>query len=190
MIPVGSKHAAWLIARAAKTVHCEKCDIVYAYEVTRHGTGEAFNPLFLAGEAAQKKCEEDAVKDVQRKLDQAIEVVPCPGCGWISEEMWGEARRLHLRRVKFAAIALLCALVIPFFMLYAATCQTDGEPVSSRMIIECVAMILFQVALAIGMLVGRGIACRGYNPNDEPVDLRLSKGRARAKKIEGPEDRD
>ncbi len=80
--------------------------------------------------------------------------------------------------------------MVPFFMLYAAIYHRDGEPVCMRMVIELCAMILFQTTLAVGMLVARAIACRRYDPNDDPVAARLAIEHSRAVRVPELEEKD
>ncbi len=180
LIPIAKTFTAASWGSAFKLVQCEQCVKVYVYRVKRRGQGEGTSPLFLDDEGAQNRATQRAACELQKELDSAIDVVPCPACGWIQSDMQALARRQHLPRLKIAGIALLIALLVPSLMLLAAITKPPEEPVSTRMFVEVLVIMLVQFATGVALLLGRSLAAEHYDPNSEDVEGRLQKGRGRA----------
>jgi hypothetical protein len=131
-------------------VACARCGCEYFYKFTRIGLGSGQAPYGIGVDRATRKANEQAQKDLDRRLATEAELVPCPKCTWINDELVAGYRRgtyRHLGRVAglTAAIGgsvgvvmslvlgfndpttLVCALLIPagFFL-------TAGVPLLLR----------------------------------------------------------
>jgi hypothetical protein len=162
-------------ASSHKVVKCEQCGKEYVYQVWRHGQGEAFNALFLDEEAAKRLAAQRANHELQTALREAIEIVPCPGCGWIQDNMKSLAQQRHLRRVKIAGAVVLSFLIVPIVMLIGAFNMPTDEPATPSYFAEIALMTLMSVVIGGGLLLARSMACKQFDPNDEDVDVRLCK---------------
>lgn len=95
-----------------RIVRCEKCSREYGYDVRRkvaRSHGGATVPLAFAGgilgaligamidnmrgNQVSPQLREKLEREVKDRVDRAIEVVPCPDCGWHQQEMVRELRR-------------------------------------------------------------------------------------------------
>jgi hypothetical protein len=118
-----------------------------------------------------------AERNLRKALEKAVEVVPCPACGWIQSDMQALARSQYRPRWRIAGISLLVALCIPSLMLLGAVQTGPNEPLRVRLIVEILTIMVLQFTAGVGLLVGRALH---YDPNGEDVEVRLQKGRARA----------
>jgi ssDNA-binding Zn-finger/Zn-ribbon topoisomerase 1 len=82
------------VGKRRVAVKCDKCGRDYVFELARVGSGRAQAPYGIGIRRAARAAEERAQRDVRRRLENDAELVPCPECDWISEELiaryrWG-----------------------------------------------------------------------------------------------------
>jgi hypothetical protein len=70
---------------------------VYYFELARIGTGIGTAPYGIATGAAQVAAEQSAERDLQDRLATESELVPCPKCHWINDELVKGYRRSQYR---------------------------------------------------------------------------------------------
>jgi Zn finger protein HypA/HybF involved in hydrogenase expression len=75
-------------------VECDKCGCKYAFQITRLGSGAAEAPFMIGQESAAARAEEGARKDLMDRLAVEAELVPCPECHWISDDLVEEDEHL------------------------------------------------------------------------------------------------
>ncbi len=90
---IWTKHTASETGTRLVEVRCEKCDCTYFYELTRVGTGTESSPYFLLEDWARDTAVAKAKADVERRLASEAELIPCPRCNWINEELIEGYRR-------------------------------------------------------------------------------------------------
>lgn len=110
-------------------VTCEKCGCEYSYELARVGSGSATAPYGIGTRRAQESAISQARKDLDQRLDEEAELVPCPKCLWINEELVLGYRRCCCRG--WANAAGLVALVGSFSSIIAAWFVSKG-PAADR----------------------------------------------------------
>ncbi|HLK57904.1 MAG TPA: hypothetical protein VKU00_15155 [Chthonomonadaceae bacterium] len=136
----------------AKTVRCEKCQFDYVYEVTCKATGPLSSATGMEHHTANHAL------DVM--LDNTIEPVPCPSCGWLQPDMVPVAKARYKRwMITVGSIALLTALLVMLLGLVALTDQ--NSPVGKWELIWS-ALILM---VSIGFYVGRAYQVSKFDPN-------------------------
>ena len=86
-IPYGASYGTSVAGSALKRVECDSCGCEYVYQLQRTGAGEGLSLLWMQEEKAQKEAASAAEKDLKRELKKAIDLVPCPGCGWYQKKM-------------------------------------------------------------------------------------------------------
>jgi hypothetical protein len=176
-IPIAKTFTTSFWGSACKIVQCDQCKKEYVYQVKRRGQGEGTSVLFLDENGALNRATQRANRDLQKALDSAIEIVPCPACGWIQPEMQILARRQYLSRMKIAGFVVLLTLFFPCLMLLVTLTDPADEPVPPRLVIEIIVLGLVQILTAVALLWGRSLACKHYDPNSGDVEIRLQKGR-------------
>jgi hypothetical protein len=67
------------------TVVCEVCGREYFYELARVGSGAETAPYYIGRERAERSAQDQAQQDLDRRLAEEAEIVPCPKCGWIND---------------------------------------------------------------------------------------------------------
>jgi hypothetical protein len=173
-------------AHTIRVVHCEACGRCYAYELKRTGRGAA-NTLFGGGSSVASQ---RAAEDLQRLLSIGIEVVPCPSCGWYQSNMVPKARKLHRRWMlkvgQYLTIALIPVAVLG--VLINGINEGNGRPSIPWPILGVTLAGLFVVS--IGMMAGKLVLARGYDPNDADVEARILYGQSRAFLLSEQEARD
>ncbi len=68
-------------------VVCAKCECEYFYHLTRVGVGHGEAPYYIGVGRATRAAEKQAQKDLERRLSREAELVPCPNCNWINDEL-------------------------------------------------------------------------------------------------------
>ncbi len=87
-------------------VECDKCGCVYFYELARVGTGAASAPYGIGASAAARSSQKQSERDLQTRLEHEAELVPCPKCNWINEELVEGYRLGRCRRVGTLALGV------------------------------------------------------------------------------------
>jgi hypothetical protein len=87
-------------------VVCDNCGGTYYYELARIGTGAHTAPYGIGTSSASQKAHDQSETDLQRRLAVEAELVPCPKCHWISDELVKGYRLGRYRGVGKLAFAL------------------------------------------------------------------------------------
>lgn len=152
------------VGQAEKTVSCERCQCNYGYTVYRRAVGEANYSIGRSLARAKELATGKAVARLNMLLENAIEPVPCPACGWVQNAMTLEMRRQFARWMIWAGwislALLLCAAVI---ILTVTT--TDAHPItfqSQRLTLDAVALA---ISLFVGLIGGRYALALLIDPN-------------------------
>ncbi len=84
-------------AKICVGVECERCGCGYFYEMSRIGTGTG-TALYGIGQAgASRAAQDSSLTDLQQRLATEAELVPCPNCHWINDELVAGFRRGRYR---------------------------------------------------------------------------------------------
>jgi uncharacterized protein (DUF983 family) len=105
-------------ACAVVGIRCEKCRCQYYYELARVGTGSATASYGLGTSSAMQTADEKSADDLQKRLAEESELVPCPNCNWISEELVAAYRRTRYQAV--GGCAFFSALILTVISLISA----------------------------------------------------------------------
>src|SRR5213079_1790864 len=68
-------------------VVCDKCGCQYYYELARIGTGASTASYGIGASRASQKSHDQSEIDLRRRLGMEAELVPCPRCNWINDEL-------------------------------------------------------------------------------------------------------
>ncbi len=102
-------------------VVCDQCGGTYYYELARIGSGARTAPYGIGSSSASQKAEVQSQTDLARRLASEAELVPCPRCNWISDELLRGYRLARYRSVGKLAFALglagsILSLIIAWFI--------------------------------------------------------------------------
>src|ERR1700733_2571092 len=93
----GRHYASTSIGGRIREVICDKCKYQYFYELTLMGAGSANAPYAIGSDAADKRATEQAERDLEKRLADEAELVPCPKCHWINDNLIQGYRRGRYR---------------------------------------------------------------------------------------------
>ena len=153
-------------------VLCAKCGCEYFYKFTRIGSGSAQAPYGLGVDRATRKANQKAQKDLERRLALEAELVPCPRCNWINDELVAGFRRGSYR--KLGEIAGLIAAVGGLIGLVLGSAFAVAAPGDLAYILIVPAGALL---VAGGMWLSRNWLRSRIRPNQEhPLPPKLPVG--------------
>ncbi|CAG0983260.1 hypothetical protein PLCT2_02036 [Planctomycetaceae bacterium] len=156
LIPIGTSHSASIEGARLKEVCCEHCRCEYVYFAHRTGQGLGFAPLFLFQGAAENSAEKAAYERLQKALDKAVDIAPCPQCGRVQDFMV-RAKRVAIWQVT-AATAFVFLLPVLLFSAFGVG-KSHVPDTASRIAIGIVpeVAILAAIGCATSMI---------FSPND------------------------
>jgi hypothetical protein len=102
-------------------VPCDHCGFTYYYELARIGAGANTASYGIGSSSASKKAQDQSESDLQRRLAVEAELVPCPRCQWISDELVQGYRLGRYRGVGKLAFAIgfagsILSLIVAWFI--------------------------------------------------------------------------
>ena len=156
-------------------VCCDSCGFDYYYPLTRIGHGYDTAHYGLGAKSAEKNAAASAGQDLSQRLGSEAELVPCPRCGWISQELVSGYRRGRFLKLQTSA------LVIPIVGIaitgIVALILKNG-PIQDRRYIEPVLIVglSFFLLLGAGLYSLRVALTANINPNrnyPQPPDTPL-----------------
>jgi hypothetical protein len=115
----GKLFTATAAGQRLETVVCEKCSTKYHYIITRLATGKGSAPYMVGQQAANERAVAASRSNLEKRLGREAEMVPCPKCHWVNEDLVRRYRRTLYRWMgKFAWIIPLAIffLAIPISM--------------------------------------------------------------------------
>ncbi|HEX5139021.1 MAG TPA: hypothetical protein VFY93_18775 [Planctomycetota bacterium] len=180
-----TRHAATATGRARRVVRCEECGGEYAYEIERAAVGHGISVYALDEDGAAKRARKEAQEHLVRQLDAEIEVVPCPKCGWVQTGMTPLARRQYRRWMDTTGwVVALLAVTAAF----ANMAMGSGAP--PRRLLVAWPWVIVAGVLGPALVLLRLALANAYEPNDEPVEVRIERGRKRSVAVEADPARD
>src|SRR5688500_3352479 len=114
MFYFGKVFTATEAGRRMVSVRCEKCRTAFWYELSRVAVGRASAPYYLFQESAERRADRNAKRDLARRLEEDAELVPCPKCHWVNQELVNRYRSGLYRRAPLLAAACMGAGVLGY----------------------------------------------------------------------------
>ncbi|MBC8350776.1 MAG: hypothetical protein H8E66_02235 [Planctomycetes bacterium] len=75
------------VAKMCVGVECDKCGCTYYYELSRIGSGTGTALYGVGQTGASRAANDNSLTDLQQRLATEAELVPCPKCNWINDEL-------------------------------------------------------------------------------------------------------
>jgi hypothetical protein len=102
-------------------VQCDQCGCEFFYELARVGIGAASAPYYLGQGSAARRAMKYAEVDLERRLNREADLVPCPECNWINNELVRKYRNGRYRGGGKAALLIvilgtIMALLVAWFI--------------------------------------------------------------------------
>jgi hypothetical protein len=151
-------------------VTCDKCSSEYYYELARIGSGKASAPFAIGTAGAAQQSTNQAEKDLDRRLADEAELVPCPKCSWINESLVAGYRKSKYRGwTKFALglgfFGTIASLLMAWFLSNGPAADRDTLP---YILIGGPAI---SIGLALLIFLGRGALRSRIKPNRSFPDM-------------------
>ena len=98
--------------RALKSVKCEMCGMEYRYELVRTGFGKGTAPYFIGQTWAAERAHAAAEKNLAKRLNNDAEMVPCPKCFWVNQDLVNRYRKSQYGSISTFAIFFIIATCV------------------------------------------------------------------------------
>ena len=117
----GKRYEAASIGVRLVAVRCDQCGFEYFYELARIGAGSAHAPYGIGQSAAARSSTDKSQQDLGKRLSHEAELVPCPKCHWINDDMISGYRQSHYRRwatfaVGWGCVGTVASLICAWFV--------------------------------------------------------------------------
>jgi hypothetical protein len=164
-----------------KTVRCESCHAEYVYRLERSATGSGTSRvLFIDKEEATEQAAAIAQYALRRELQEGIDLVPCPACGWYQSNMITKGRDQHCAWMWLLGV-LLTAGLLPLAMLglliNCLRCPYSPPNIPGDVMLAGLVILGLD---GVSLLVARSILAGRYDPNSDDPEARIQLGRSRA----------
>jgi hypothetical protein len=161
-------------------VVCDQCGTKYFYELLRIGSGAGTAPYWIGQGSAERSATIGARRDLDKRLNDEAELVPCPKCHWINDHLIAGYRRGCYRGAarNAAAIGFLGACVT----LTTAWAWTLGLTRDRDSLISIITWgMTISISIPIAILSLRHFLRQRTQPNrDYPVHPKLPIGTSSA----------
>jgi len=188
VIPVygGTRYTTYVEGCVPKVVECEQCKHKYVYLFHARATGVAESPYLLNEEGASQSSQEQASFTLNYELEHGISVVPCPACGHIQEHMFSLVRQAKYGWMGAVVLPISIFAALAFVASLLGTFKIANSP-NSDLVTTVLAFwgafaVLFSAALAVH--IRKKALSRAFDPNDEPAEDRLKRGKEMAISLE------
>ena len=138
-------------------VKCDQCGCEYYYQLARVGTGSAIAPYYVGQSAALRSADDQSERDLAVRLTSEAELVPCPKCNWINEELvqgyrQGRYRSVRAWAIGVAAFGTFGSLIAAWFLAIGPAADRPAIPYvliggPAIFVLFAAAMILLRICL-------------------------------------------
>jgi hypothetical protein len=152
-------------------VRCENCRNKYYYELNR---------AVRTFESGRERARKAAEHQLRQRLDNDIDPIPCPHCGWFQKEMISLLRSWRLRWMKVLGIIGLAASVPISFVGIALSDQRNQQRINIEPRVKYLiwGLYIFTLLGAALLFLVRNVRNSKYDPNDpETEQERIEFGR-------------
>jgi MFS family permease len=161
---VGKIFTATEAGQRLEGVTCEKCGTAFHYELTRVGVGKGSAPYLLGQASAAGRAGSAATRDLAKRLSEEAELVPCPKCHWVNQDLVDRYRRRQYRRAPLLIVIVVVAGFVAAPILGAGLTEAFGysSRIPSTVSLGVMAVCLLSPAW---VLLGRRQLRRSIDPN-------------------------
>jgi hypothetical protein len=173
MIYFGGRYSCSVAGSVWKEVCCAECQCEYLYLLSRTGSGSGSSPYYIDNDGAQRRAEQAAVKNLQRRLERDCDAVPCPDCGMYQPLM---VRLLRRRRWGWAHIVGWIGIAAAVVVAWLVGQMTGVRPVPSfgKRLISIPSIVFLGAGVGLIALSWGGRML--YDPNADAVERAGSRG--------------
>ncbi len=129
----GKRFDSTQVGRRVVKVECNRCGCEYFYELTRIGIGAASAPYGIGTGSASRRAQKLSETDLQKRLTREADLVPCPRCNWINDELVqgyrrGRYRGLNKLALLVGIIGTACGLICAWFVSIGPPADRGAVP--------------------------------------------------------------
>src|SRR5690242_15731697 len=95
-----------VVGRRWEKVTCEKCQAEFHYELVRIGVGSSSAPYYIGQDSARQRASGTAQRNLDKRLAREAELVPCPKCRWVNQDLIRRYRRSLYRAGPWLSLLL------------------------------------------------------------------------------------
>ncbi len=161
---VGKVFTATEAGQRLESITCEKCGTAFHYELTRVGVGKGSAPYLLGQNSAANRAESAAKRNLTERLDQEAELVPCPKCHWVNQDLVDRYRRRLYRGAPLLIVIIVIAGFVAAPILAAGLTEAFGYNSRLPSIVMLGVMVVCLLSPA-WVLLGRRQLRRRIDPN-------------------------
>jgi hypothetical protein len=167
-----------LHAKEIRKVVCEHCGQIYYYEFSRSGTGEGAIPLgVILRDYVHKRTRKWAQKRLDYKVKNEGDLVPCPKCNWVSQELVDQYRMSIMPEA--GRIILYASIFLGLITLWMITLANVAKSLEDRTAFKIMSIVCVSINILMPLLYyGLKNALRNQiNPNrDYPSRVNVPVG--------------
>jgi hypothetical protein len=157
-------------------VTCDKCGYEYFYRLARIGLGSGHAPYGIGGDRASRSAQEEAQRQMVRRLAEESELVPCPECQWVNDALisgYRRSRYLGMRTLAWG-LAILGAVVAGI----GACIVASDNGLDSGAVVSFLIGAAVVTSAVVGLTFGlRELLRKAIRPNQNyPIPSRLPPG--------------
>lgn len=179
---IGVKYTSTAEGEAPKFVTCKKCGHGYGYWMTRTGSSTNTAWFLIGRDSAQSRSSREAEGEVARRLRTEHDPVPCPECGHYQKKMIRPARDEKFGWVFRLGLLLGLGFGAGCFVVGSAVMALGGGGAWVDQVTKVVFGMMCPGAIGIPVtaFVLKGVLGGKYDPNADPAEERIARGRARS----------
>ena len=181
---IGKIYTCTITGGKQKFVDCEQCKQQYVYQMVREAQGRASSLYFLDNEGAEGRAKINAQAELEKRLKNDFDLVPCIYCGWYQANMVAKFRGqyrlwVYWLGLAFLSLAAICGAVV--YLLYAIfeSLSTTGTEL-------LIAAGIFLFA-GLGTLLVRSFLALKFDPNASSLEERLAIAKMKAQTVANAE---
>ena len=147
-----------------KSVVCEKCATEFQYEISRVCAGYGYALGSLHEDGALQRAEKSARTKLARRLENDVELVPCPSCKWVNLAVITRYQESKYREWTWGARAIFfLGLLVGFvlFVNFEAIFKRPASPLAAELLLELLVTVILTLLV---FIVQRWLRQR-INPN-------------------------
>jgi hypothetical protein len=152
------------VGQRLEHVACEKCATEFYYELTRVGVGKGSALYNIGQQGAAQRAQIAATQNLGQRLDQEAELVPCPKCHWVNQDLVDRYRQRKYRNAPIIIGLIIAAGFITSPIIWAALDEWLGYKSSVPVIVSRLIMAVTLASPLYVLFVRRLLRAR-INPN-------------------------
>jgi hypothetical protein len=163
-----------------KFAQCEKCQTTFAYKLVRRVVGRGSSLYFLDNTGAAERARKKAESGLRDVLAKGFDAVPCPECGWFQAYMVPKFRREAFRWMYVAGMLALIGFIVFLTASMIVFAAAKGAPDGQILGTVFLAAAAVSFAAGTGLLAGKAVRSRMFDPNATDAEDRKRLGKSRS----------